>query len=79
MAIEKVQMFTVVCDNCKADIGSYSEYSAWLDENQAQVVAMESDWIRHENGHLCNDCYEYDDDDEIIIKTERKDKYLNEL
>ena len=28
MAIKKVEMFTVVCDNCKLDIGTDAEYSA---------------------------------------------------
>lgn len=78
MAIKKVEMFTVVCDNCKLDIGESSEYSCWSHGNYAEENAMESEWIKHEGEHLCNDCYDYDDNDELIIKKERKDKYLNE-
>ncbi len=73
MAIKKVEMFTVVCDNCKLDIGTDAEYSCWNDELYTETVAMESDWIKEEHNHYCPDCYEYDDDDNLIIKIERKD------
>ena len=76
MAVEKVEMFTVVCDNCKEDIGASSEYSCWHDENQAQEVAMESDWIKHEGKHICKDCYEYDDNDNLIIDEKRTNLFL---
>ena len=73
MAIKKVEMFTVVCDNCKLDIGTDAEYSCWNDELYAETVAMESDWLKEGHNHYCKDCFEYDNDDNIIIKTERKD------
>lgn len=78
MAVEKVQMFTVVCDNCKLDIGENSDYSCWNHVNFAEDVAMDSDWLIHDGKHHCPDCYKYDDNDELIIKTERKDLYNEE-
>lgn len=29
MSVHKVEMFTVICDNCKKDIGAEQEYSWW--------------------------------------------------
>lgn len=76
MAIEKVEMYTVVCDNCKLDIGTDAEYSYWNDKLYAETSAMESDWLKEEDNHYCPDCFEYDDNDNLIIKTERKDLNL---
>lgn len=77
MAVKKVEMFTVLCDNCKLDIGENSDYSCWNDENNAKENASNSDWLIHDK-HYCPDCYDYDDNDELIIKTQRKDKYNEE-
>jgi hypothetical protein len=33
----------------------------------AEDVAMEADWIREGDEHYCTDCFEYDDDDNLII------------
>jgi len=77
MAIKKVKMYTVVCDHCKYDIGIDQEYSCWNDANFAEDNAINSDWIEHEENHYCNDCYDYDDDDNILLKESRKNKYLN--
>lgn len=74
MAIEKVKMFTDVYDNCKLHIGIKDEYSCWNDENSAKENAMNSDWLIHYK-HYYPDCYDFDDNDKLIIKTERKDKY----
>lgn len=75
MSLQKVEMHTVICDNCQMDIGMYNEYSCWNDENYAEENAMESDWHRQEDKHYCPDCYTYDDDDNFILVEERKDKY----
>jgi len=62
MSVEKVDMFTIVCDNCKTDIGSIQEYSCWADEYAAKDNAMESEWINVGSKHYCPDCVWYDDD-----------------
>ncbi len=73
MAVEKVEMFTVVCDNCGEDIGASSEYSCWNDSSYAEENAMESDWIKHDGKHYCPECYSYNDNDELILKPIEKD------
>ena len=69
MSIEKVQMFTIVCDKCKKSADEDTIYSCWNDEETAKDVAMEADYITEGDKHYCPICYEYDEDDNLIIKT----------
>lgn len=66
--IEKVEMYTITCDYCKKDLCEKSEYSAYNSKEWVEEIAMESDWIRQNDEHYCSDCYEYDDEDNLIIK-----------
>lgn len=63
MAIEKVEMFTVSCDNCGEDFKA-----VYGDENITQETALESDWIKNRDNHFCPECWSYDDQDNLIIK-----------
>lgn len=70
--IQKVEMFTVVCDNCGEDAGVDSDYSCWNDESAAVEMATESDWIKDGDKHYCPKCYSYDDEDNLILKEAKK-------
>ena len=67
--ILKVEMFTVRCDNCGKLSGDDAEYSCWNDESTALDMASESDWIIEDDKHYCPDCYSYNDEDELTLKT----------
>ena len=67
--LKEVKMYIVVCDNCGKDVNKDAEYSAWNDKNYAVEVAMESDWIKENDKHYCPDCFTYDDDDNLLIKS----------
>ena len=69
MSIEKMEMFTVICDNCKKSADEDTMYSCWNDEGAAKDVAMEADYIAEGDNHYCPKCYSYDDDDNLILKT----------
>ena len=75
--IQKVEMYTVQCDNCKTTSGENADYSCWGDEAVALDEAVCADWIEHEGNHYCPDCYSIGDDDKIIINESRKD--INEV
>ncbi len=66
--IIQVIMFTVKCDNCGVDVNKDAEYSAWNDKQYSEYVAMEAGWLKEVDKHYCNNCYEYDDNDKLIIK-----------
>jgi hypothetical protein len=62
-------MFTIICDGCGKDVNDDTDYSAWNDESYVDDIRQEADWEKVDDKHYCTDCYEYDDDDEIIIKS----------
>lgn len=68
MSIQKVEMYTVVCDNCNTDIGSTQDYSCWNDKDCAEENAMNSEWIKVDNKHYCDECVSYDDNDNLVLK-----------
>lgn len=76
--IKEVKMYTVVCDNCGKDVNEGAEYSCWNDKNYADDVAMESDWYRVDDKHYCQDCAEYDDDDNLTINKSRQGIYAKD-
>lgn len=67
--LKEVKMFTMVCDCCGKDVNEGTEYSAWSEVCALNDLADESGWEEIQDKHYCTDCYEYDDDDEIIIKS----------
>jgi hypothetical protein len=76
MSIIEVKMYTVQCNNCKTTSGVDSEFSCRNDDSYAEDEAMESDWERVDGEHhYCPDCFSYDDEDNLVLDLERKDKY----
>jgi hypothetical protein len=68
--IEKVEMYTVVCDNCKESVFRDSDYSCYPDEGTTLEIAKDDqEMVEHEGRHYCKDCYYYTDEDIFIIKT----------
>ena len=67
--LKEVKMFTIICDGCGKDVNDDTDYSAWNDESYVYDIRQEADWEKVDDKHYCTDCYEYDDDDEIIIKS----------
>jgi hypothetical protein len=68
MIKEKI-MYTMVCDNCGIDMCEDQEYSCWSDQDFVKDMAQDSDWITdHEDKDYCNDCWSWDDEDNLILK-----------
>ena len=65
--IKSIEMYTVICDGCGKDSNEDAHFVAWGCKIYAEDVAMEADWIRECDEHYCTDCFEYDDDDNLII------------
>ena len=66
--IKQVTMYYVECDNCHVSCFEGTEYSCTVDEVSAKEVASDSDWIIHEGKDYCQECYSYNDEDELIFK-----------
>lgn len=67
--IEKVEMFTIICDKCGLNIGESQEYSCWADKGVAEENAMDSDWEKDGDKHFCTNCFTYDKDGEIVLNS----------
>lgn len=65
---KEIKMHTVICDNCGKDAFEESEYAGFNDQSFALDCAKEEGYVEHEHNHYCIDCYEYDDNDEFVIK-----------
>jgi hypothetical protein len=66
--IQEVTMFTIICDGCGKDVFDGTEYSGFDYEPYVVDVAIEGNWHVEDGEHYCTDCYEYDDEDNLIIK-----------
>ena len=66
--LKEVKMFTIVCDGCGEDVNDDTDYSCWNDENYVEDIRHEAGWEKVNDKHYCNDCFKYDDNDELIIK-----------
>jgi hypothetical protein len=68
--IKEVTMYTVICDGCDKDSCAVGDFSGWNDKSYAVDCALEGNWIEHEHNHYCPDCYHYNDEDELEVKSE---------
>jgi hypothetical protein len=68
MGIEKLQMYTCVCDCCGVSADEDTDYSCWNDESVARDVAMNADWLVEKGMDYCPKCYYYDDEDNLVLK-----------
>jgi len=67
-------MYTAKCDNCGTEYNDkHSGICAWNDTGYLQEIIHESGWQTIESKefsdqHICPDCWEIGEDDEIKIK-----------
>lgn len=67
--IKKIECYTLLCDNCGADVNKDSGISGWNDKDTNYDIAKSEDWAEQEGKWYCDKCYVNIDDetDEIII------------
>ena len=66
--IQEVTMYTVICDNCGKDVNKDAEFSCWNEKGYAEECAKNADWIEDDDKHYCDDCFSYDENDNIVLK-----------
>lgn len=66
--IRAVEVYSVFCDSCGKCADEDSNYSGWDCEAYAQDVAHDADFRQVGDKHYCENCYYYDDEDNLIIK-----------
>lgn len=68
--VKEVIMFTIVCDGCGKDVNENTDYSCWNDKGYNEEIRQEAGWEKVDEKHYCTNCFEYDDDDNLVIKNQ---------
>jgi hypothetical protein len=66
--IKEVKMFTLVCDCCGKDVNEDTAYSCWNETSYLHDLADDEGWAKDGDKDYCEDCFEYDDNDQLIIE-----------
>ena len=73
--IRPITIYTVICDRCGKDVNQDEEYLGWKDSGYAVECAVDSyEWIELNGKHYCDDCWEWNDEDEVTITSPTSDK-----
>lgn len=71
--IYPVTMYAGKCDNCGKEMKlGGGEYSAYGDPESVEFEMEESAYHIDSDKHYCPDCWSYDDEDNIVLKTLNK-------
>jgi len=69
--IKELKMYTVICDGCGKDVCEGDEYAAWNEVSAIEDLVKDFGWLKHDDydgtKHYCPKCYDYDDDDNLVI------------
>lgn len=72
MSIQKIEMYTCICDNCGKSADEGTDYAGWSDSSYSKDIASNADWATEGDKDYCTDCYSYDDEDNIILKPKKE-------
>lgn len=67
----EVKCYKIVCDCCGETFENANGNVCYADDPDGSLIESDvpdSDWIIVGDKHYCPDCYEYDDDDNIVTK-----------
>lgn len=74
-----VEMATYFCNCCGKQLIDGDGITGYTDKVIFEAIGFENGWIEHErkHKHYCPDCYEINDDENVIIKEyePKKDKW----
>jgi hypothetical protein len=62
--ITEEKCYVMTCDKC----GCVCNEQGHSDRNNAIEAADDSGWYISENKHYCPDCYEMDDNEQLVLK-----------
>lgn len=66
--LKVTKVYSYICDRCGKDSANDQENVGWNDKGYAWECAADDDWEQIDDKEYCPDCYERDDDDELIVK-----------
>ena len=63
--IKDKTVYTYICDKCGKDICDETDYIGWNDLGVYDIY--DEGWVEVGDKHYCPDCYDYNEEDELII------------
>ena len=69
---KEVTMYTIICDVCGKDACEGTEYAGWSDVDIVIEMAVDEGWIDVPGKHYCPDCYSYNNNGKLVVKTKTK-------
>lgn len=72
--IKEIITYTVICNSCGKDVHEGSGFSGFDDKDYVKQVAVEANWITKDDKHYCLECYQYDDEDNLVFKNNTEEK-----
>lgn len=69
--ITKTIVYNAKCDCCGEVLEQY--YTGWNDKGFLFEMMYEANWIKIKDKVYCDNCYEYDDNDKVVIKDKKND------
>ena len=80
--IEKVEMYSAICDNCKDILELCGEYTALSDKHSVEEDVDDSDWNILENNKVyCPDCHvkKWDNEGENLFAYAKDGQLLGKI
>lgn len=75
MSFIKQEFTAVECDNCKEIFENSDGVCYFIDQDVASEEATNwGEFTKEGDSHYCNLCYQYDNEDNLILNSERKPK-----
>lgn len=74
----KVESYKIVCDCCGDSFHDGNDFVCFCEDADGSLICSEvesSDWMVVGDKHYCPDCYEINDNDEIVTKDGHKYDY----
>lgn len=65
--IEKIEAYSLFCDNC-GNLFQDGDFTIFVLESDAWDSAKEDGWIEHHGKHICDECHQVDDNDNVVLK-----------
>lgn len=70
--IQEVTMYIAVCDACGKACDD--EYAGWTDAFTAKEEAEYADWKEIDRKLYCPECYEWNDEGELVVRFKSAEK-----
>lgn len=70
--LKEIKVYTIVCDNCGANLCDESEYCGWNETDYIKEIAENEGWKEIDGNNYCPDCWRWNEDADGFITNNKK-------